>query len=143
MAYTTFAQVEKIIEIDSNITTDAAEFIETANHLVVRLGLPTATDSSGAVYHDATSLELVERWLTAHFYAVRDPRVVREAAGSVSAQYESKVDLYLENTRYGQQALLVDHSGKLSDWNTEMKDDKKRSSGGVNWLGKPYEDQNL
>jgi len=114
MAYrTTAVAVKKIIETDDNISTDLEPFIEVANNVV------TAHCTSGSL--TAATLELVERWLSAHFYAIRDPRVESEKAGSVSQNLLGKVDLNLNQTRYGQQAMLIDGTGKLAAWNKGME----------------------
>jgi hypothetical protein len=122
---TTSVAIASIIEVDSSI--DLTPFIETANLVV--------TDVCGDFDYTDEKLEMIERWLAAHFYAVRDPRPASEAAGSVSANYQYKVDLNLAVTTYGQQAMLLDTSGGLAALN------KRASSGhgvvtGVRWMGK-------
>lgn len=71
---TTDAAVRAIIETQASI--DTAPFIEVASALVDEI----EPDSS----YNATRLELIERWLAAHFYAIRDNRVASEGAGSVT-----------------------------------------------------------
>lgn len=105
MGRTTFAAVEKIIEVDATISTDVAPFIEVANDLVTDL----CTNSD---YTDA-KLELIERWLSAHFYAIRDPRKDSEKAGSVGDKNQYKLGLNLQVTTYGQMALMIDTAGNL------------------------------
>lgn len=113
MPRTTYAQVAEIIEIDATITTDAAPFIATANALVTRV-CADKLDEDGTAYYTDDDLELIERWLAAHFYAIRDPRYASEAAGSVNASYQYKVDLHLAVTTYGQQAMMLDTAGGLA-----------------------------
>lgn len=67
------------------------------------------------------TLKEIERWLSAHFVAVVEPRIEREKADVVSASYVHKVDLYLASTVWGQQAMLLDTSGSLSDLNDGVK----------------------
>lgn len=123
---TNSALVEAIIEVD--VTIDLAPFILTASELVTELCVP-------AGYTDIR-LELIERWLAAHFYAVRDPRATDEKAGSVGASYESKVDLNLNLTRYGQQALVLDTKGGLAALNRSASlAGGGRRTVGVTWLG--------
>lgn len=112
MARTTAALVAKIIEVDSSIIvtpdTDFAPFIEWANAIITDVCVPLG--------YDDERLALIEKWLSAHAYAIRDPRITSEAAGkgAVSASYESKVDLNLNLTRYGQSAMVLDTKGGLA-----------------------------
>ena len=124
---TTDAAVQGIIDTDATIP--LTPFIETANNLVTELC--TATPPG----YDATKLELIERWLSAHFYAVRDPRTVAETAGSVSDTFRGKVALHLDQTVYGQQAMLLDTFGNLASLNLRMKG-KGSGSPSVSWAGK-------
>ena len=111
---TTYAAVIKIIEVDVNVTSDLVPFIEVANMLVT--DICTNYDTA---YTDA-KLELIERWLTAHFYAIRDQRKDTERAGPVSESNQYKVDLNLAQTIYGQQAMLLDTEGGLGALNKKI-----------------------
>lgn len=103
-------------------TISLTPFIETASALVDEI----ATESE----HDATRLELIERYLSAHFYTLRDPRPVQEAAGDVQVTYQSKVDLNLYTSHYGQHAMLLDTSGLLR----KLSSGKKKTIS-VTWVG--------
>jgi len=129
MARTTYAAVIKIIESDTTITTDMAPFIEVANVLITKV----CTDYDETT--DAVQLELIERWLAAHFYAIRDQRKDTEKAGPVSESNQYKVDLYLAQTIYGQQAMLIDTSGLLAALNKSMKDGLGAVVPSVTWVG--------
>lgn len=122
MARTTDEQVAEIIEVDDNI--DLTPFIATATAVVDRVEAANAdaTDSE---------LELIERWLTAHYYAIRDPRAVSEKAGPVGATYQSKVGMGFANTHYGQQAMLLDSSGTL----TALNNSKGSRTASLTWIG--------
>ena len=122
------------------MSTDAAPFIETANFLVTKLCEP-ATDEDGNLYHDATSLELVERWLAAHFYSIRDVRPDTQKADVVQKKVQYKVDLNLAQTQYGQQAMVIDISGELAKWNEDVTSGKAALTAGVSWLGLPPSEQ--
>ena len=121
---TTDAAVKGIIEVDALIST--VPFIEVANDLVTEL----CTSSS----YTSTKLELIERWLSAHFYAIRDQRVDTEKAGSVSQKFQYKVDLNMFQTIYGQQAMLIDTAGNLAALNKRVTSGKKRTIS-ITWLG--------
>jgi len=125
MARTTSDDVRAIIEVDASISLDA--FISAATSLVDEI----ATDSG----HSAERLALIETWLAAHFYTVRDPRPVSEAAGSVSTTYQSRVDLGLATSHYGQMAMALDTSGLLRSIASG-----RRKTATVTWLGKTREE---
>lgn len=127
MARTTSDAVGAIIEVDATIP--LAPFIEAASSLIDAI----ATDSG----HSDATLELIERWLSAHFYCMRDPRVTSEKAGPVAASYQSAVALKLNTSHYGQMAQVLDTSGLLT----------KLSLGKINatitWLGTTLENSQV
>ncbi len=124
MARTTSTLVQGIIEADSSISLDP--FIAIANELV--------TEKCSSSDYTATRLELIERWLSAHFYTVRDMRAESEKAGPTSEKKQSKVDLGFDSSHYGQTAMRLDTVGGLAGLNTSMK-----GRGGqpvsIAWLG--------
>ena len=123
MPRTTASAVEGIIEVDSSI--DLTPFIETASALV--------DDVAAASDLGAVRLELVERWLAAHFYCMRDPRTTAEKAGPVGANFQSAVDLNLATSHFGQQAMVLDTSGTLRNIS------RGRRKPSVLWLGTTQE----
>ena len=127
---TTAADVATLVEVDAAIDLDA--FILTSNELVTEL----CTDSD---YTD-TRLELIERWLAAHFYAVRDRQAASERAGSVGQTFMYKVGLNLALTVYGQQAMILDTAGDLAALNKKTEEGKRRTVG-VTWLGTLTEEE--
>ena len=135
MSRTTYAAVALIIEVDSNVSTDLAPFIEVASSIVEEVC--NVTDADGDAVHTDATLELIERWLTAHFYAIRDPRTILERAGKVSASFQSKVDLGFDTSHYGQAAMRLDTNGGLSQLNQMAKDGNLRTVG-MAWLGTDY-----
>jgi len=126
---TSYAAVALLIDVDSTISTDLAPFIEVANSLVT--DVCTNYDTP---YTDA-KLELIERWLSAHFYAVRESRASEQRAVSVSRILQSKVDLGLDVTHYGQQAKLIDTEGGLAALDGRLKSGKAKVTPGISWLG--------
>ena len=130
MARTTATNIKKIIEVDTTIVPADADFdpfIDTANEIVTEM---CTGDNGPATAYSVTRLELIERWLAAHFYAIRDPRAKSEKAGSVGVTYQGKVDLNLAVTTYGQQAMMIDTNGGLNRLNTG-----KSPTATVLWLG--------
>lgn len=131
MPRTTAEEVEAIVEVDDEIDLDP--FIELANELV------TEKCASVTTYTD-NRLKLIEKLLAAHFYCIRDPRSTREEVTGIRDTYEAKVDLHLDLTRYGQQAMFMDTNGGLAAWNNSLKTVKVtptvgRPSVGINWSG--------
>lgn len=108
MARVTADEVKEIIDVDSSIT-NLTPFITAANLLVNA----ECTDSSLS----DELLKEIERWLSAHFIAIRDTRSASEGAGSVRISYQYKLGLNLNVTLYGQQCLLLDTSGALARLN--------------------------
>src|SRR6266545_3656927 len=109
---TTSELVAGIIEVD--VTISLTPFISVANALV--------TEVCGEVDdYNVERLELIERWLSAHFYTNRDPRSVSERAGPVSATYQSAMDLNFSTSHYRQTAMLLDTAGGLAALNVSMK----------------------
>ncbi len=131
---TTDEAVEGVVEVDDTIS--LTPFIATASFLVDRI-VATAKNDDDTDYYTATELELIERWLAAHFYAVRDPREVSFTAGRIMQRFESHVDLNLNNTRYGQQAMLLDIAGGLAKLNQDMSKGAGKKVASVTWLGNP------
>ena len=131
MPRTTQENVATVIDIMDGV--DITAYILTANELVTEV-CASVTDDDGVAYYSDDRLELIERWLAAHFYAVNDPRAAMEKAGPVSQTLQYKVDLNLANTMYGQQAMVLDTQGGLAQLSKQAEDGKKRSAG-VFWLG--------
>ena len=131
MSRTSSSAVEAIIEVEATIP--LASFIEFASAIVDDLA---AADTDGAL--NSTRLELIERYLAAHAYTLRDPRPTSERAGPVGASYQSKVDLFLSTSHYGQHAILLDTTGYLSSLQQDALNGKRRV--GVTWLGTERDD---
>lgn len=95
-------------EIDADTPeADTTSFIESAHVL-----LCAVLDG----YSIPTSLMTqIEKYLSAHFAVIAYPATQREGVGPLTRSYVSKVDLRLDNTRYGQQALALDPTGVLAE----------------------------
>lgn len=121
MPRTTPAQVRLIVKTRAGV--DLVPFIETANSLVTERCAGHLKED-GTPFLSAARLELIERYLAAHFYQIMKPRTVQEMAGEVQATYQSKVDLLFNVTHYGQQALLLDTTGGLASLQAAVEDAK-------------------
>lgn len=122
-----------LLEVDVDIDLDP--FIESANFLVTKVCV--VADSG----YDDVQLEIIERYLAAHFYGLRDPSRTQEQIDVVRDMFETnKVDLGLQLTRWGQQALRFDTNGYLAALDNAVKDVTKPLPGGLRnrsimWLG--------
>lgn len=132
MVRTTDADVASIIEVDADVAPTLASFIRPASMLVDEVCAPVETYSE-------ERLKEIETWLAAHFYAQRDPRAQREDVASIGVTFQSKVDLGLNNTHYGQMAMSLDTNGGLAALNeqTTNPDDSnsKNYTAGLFWMG--------
>jgi len=102
----TAAEVSAIIDTD---VSDLTPFITVANLLVNKL---LSEDSSLST----DQLKEIERWLAAHFVAIRDPVVRAETTEGTKVEYWlGTVDgaSNLMMTPYGQMACALDTTGRL------------------------------
>lgn len=111
---------------------DLTPHIATANAMVdMVVSIDRTTDSQRPhIYSDTTTLEIVERWLAAHFYKVFDQALssTSKGGGSGSFQNAAKGEGF-GFTKYGQQAMALDYSGVL-------KAIEKGAFAGIKWAGK-------
>lgn len=144
MARTTASQVQGVLQDDFGLrddgtTPDVTPYIDSANVVVTRVN--TCAGDKGITLSDA-ELELIERWLAAHLYAVSDKPLASKSSGGASGSFHGQTGMKLEATLYGQHAMLVDYSGCLAAIG-------KRQNARCFWLGKnpgsqiDYEDRRL
>ncbi len=109
MARTTALAVSGVVTLETGISVDTA--IETASALV--------DDYCSSL--SAARQELVERWLSAHFYSLKVRQVASEKAGPVGQNFETPVlGKGLDQTTFGQQAKALDSSGSLAAWDAAV-----------------------
>lgn len=133
MARTTPGQVQALLidNYDVDNLPSLVPFIETATVRVDRVA--TMATSRGCTL-TAAELELIERWLAAHFYACADRTYSSNSTLDSSASYDGQTGKALESTMYGQTALGLDPSGALAALNS-------RNTAGGFWMGKPKSDR--
>lgn len=127
------AAVAGIIDVDQG--DDVAPFVESSNALVNSECLESG--------YDDARLELIERWLAAHFYSVNRRRVASEgvtsSGGGVNQSFDRPtLGLGLKNTTHGQQAMRLDTAGNLAALDNEMDVIRKllpANRSRVKWLG--------
>ena len=104
MARVQTADVKKIIATE---LVDLSVFIQTATVQVDEIA------ALGTL--SAAVLKEIERWLAAHYAAMRVRQDVKVTMGDASHTYAGKTGMGLQSTRYGQQAVLLDTSGTLAN----------------------------
>jgi hypothetical protein len=129
---TTSQLVGGIIDVDTG--DDLTPFIEVANLLV--------TDVCTSSSYSDSRLEHIERYLAAHFYAIRVPRISSGTIrGGTTEKYEQiSTDLGFSVTKYGQTAKVLDYKGNLAAIDNANKKGTSVAIGGggktgVTWLG--------
>jgi hypothetical protein len=133
MPRTDAALVQGILEDNYNGSTSLAPFIAAANAMTSRVNTVAVAD--GFVLSSA-ELELIERWLAAHFYAWgADKTRASVGVGRSNETYDGKTGMHLEATPYGQTAIALDFSGTLRAIN-----DGAVNVGGF-WAGYPTSEQ--
>jgi hypothetical protein len=110
---TTADEVKKLVEVDANVSSDLAPFILSASLLVDKV-VAVALDDDGAAFYTAEELELIERWLSAHFYTIRDNRIASEGVKSLTASYQYAIGKGLASSMQGQTAMMLDRRGGLA-----------------------------
>ena len=135
MPRTTAALVKSILlrDYDSLRAPDLTPFIEAANLLVTRV---EECALAKGITLTADELEMIERWLAAHSYALNDRIYTSKHTADASASFGGQMGLGLDFTPYGQWAARLDISGCL-----EALAGAERKVGRAYWLGKPKSDQ--
>lgn len=100
---------DDVVEIIDTSLTDTTPFITAANLIVTNRLSGEGVGSS--------TLAEIERWLAAHFVAIRSQDAVskQEKTGEASITRHGVTGKGLDFTPYGQQVKLLDPTGKLSD----------------------------
>ncbi len=94
--------------MDTELTdVQIAPFVATANVMVTKV-------CGGDTDYGDEQLAEIERWLAAHFAAIRDPQIAAEKTGDGGVTYHGKSGQGLDHTPYGQQVKIIDHKGKFA-----------------------------
>jgi len=96
-------EVKEILNTSLTLTA----FITAANLIV--------TDKLGPEGLSDDQLKEIERWLAAHFAAIRERQPQQEGIGDAQATYYGGSDLGLDFTPYGQQVKILDPTGILAN----------------------------
>jgi hypothetical protein len=106
---TTPDQVQSIVSVEAGV--DLTTFIAMANNLTTNV-----CGNSG--YTDGfigSQMEQIETLLAAHFYTMFDQQIAHAKAGTVAVMYQYKINYDLRSSVYGQQAIMLDYLGNLSE----------------------------
>lgn len=115
--------VKGILGNEYDNETQLIGFIDTASMMVDECA---ANDDTGSM--TATRLEIVERWLAAHFYQMADPGYKSRNTAGASGSFNGETGQGLMSTRYGQQACILDLTGTLERRNKEAIDGSRRKT---------------
>lgn len=128
---TNHGAVRKLLGAQYDGESDLAGFISTANSIVDKID----TNDTGSLLSDA-DLELIERWLAAHFYGSMDQFVSSKNTGRASGAFQGQTAMIFQATFYGQNALALDVTGYLAKLQQQAQTGKQRV--GMAWLGTRY-----
>lgn len=134
MPRTTATEVRQVIEVPADVDLD--RFIKTGHAFTNWI---LSKDTAG-VLNDDLLLE-IETYLSAHFFAIRDPQYQSKSTGGASATYQGQTGMGLDLTWWGQQAKVLDISGALVDQDNLDEVLKDPGLFGLYWLGKPRREQ--
>lgn len=115
MARTSAGLVQQVLSPagDYDGEADLTPYITTASSVVERLKLYAANAQPTVPVTD-DQLELIERWLAAHFYAIVDRPYASRSGGGSSGSFDGKTGMNFDATLYGQSAKLIDPTGFLA-----------------------------
>jgi hypothetical protein len=134
---TNMTEMAKICTLDANLDTSLA--IDLANELVTEICATVMQDDGVTPFHSDHRLKSIETLLACHFYCLNDPRAQRQRVGPLTFEAQSKVDIGLNVTHYGQQAMRLDTSGKLAALEAGVVDGKVgKFVASLKWAGKSY-----
>lgn len=125
MMRTTSELISAIVAVQSGVNLNP--FISAANKLIDQHCLDSG--------YTADILLEIETWLAAHFYCLFDERVAGQSVKGVGENYQYRIDLGLNQTKYGQTAMLLDSDGNLARLNKNIVDGKGVQTVTLNWLG--------
>jgi hypothetical protein len=134
MPRTTPELIAEIIEVDTDIPLEP--FITIANELVSERCATGVTPA-----YTTARLELIERWLAAHFYTVRDPRMTSRGVDVIQQSWQSAIGRGFKTSHFGQTAMRLDTAGRLAKLDAAIEDPTKKRSVGINFIGTTPEER--
>lgn len=95
---------------DSDLAPSISQFIEAATVITDRVETCATNKGEGLT---SAELELIERYLAAHFYLRQDRRGEAKKTDDASIKFQGKTGFNLFGTEHGQDAMDIDWSGCL------------------------------
>ena len=134
MARTTSADVQGVLaagrDYDESPEVGSAPsltpYIDTASAKVDDIVEYASDEGLDAV--PAARLELIERWLAAHYYCVSDQPFQSKSTAGASGSFQGQTGKGLESTKYGQTAIDLDPTGYLRSLASEAATNSSRSA---------------
>ena len=125
MSRTSAAKVLGILgnNYDTANSPDLSRFIDSASAMVDYVASKDVHSVMTAV-----NLEVVERWLSAHFYAHSDQLFQSKNTGASGATFQGQTAMCFQSTQYGQTAMLLDLTNTLAKRNQEALTGYKRQA---------------
>ncbi len=118
-------------DYDDTNTPDLTVHIQTASVIADQVALCAVAKGKTLT---ESQLELIERWLAAHFYVMSDQVLHKVSTLNSYGQFQGETKMQLDASKYGQSAKLVDTSGCLAEIDASAANKTKRVRG--IWLGK-------
>lgn len=137
---TSQALVQAVLETgedyDTVKATSLTPFITAANKMVDRVKADASSKKNVTLTDtgEDSECELIERWLSAHFYCQSDKPVQSKSTGGASGSFIGQTAMGLDSTLYGQTAQRLDWSGILRNMD-------KQQLASTGWIGTPRRDQ--
>lgn len=117
---TTAAAVKNTLGLDYDCISNPSlqTYIDTAAAIMSRM-IDCATRKG--ITFTVAEKELIQRWLAAHFYVMSDQNYKARSTLRASGQFQGETKMYLEASKYGQTAVLIDPSGCLNAIGTRAR----------------------
>jgi len=125
------ADVQAILKDAFQTGDSLSPFIIVANRIVTKICI---SDS-----YESFDLELIERYLSAHFYACSERQHSSERADVVQRSFTGTMEKGLDFTQFGQMAKRLAWEGEL----TALDSGSSARSVGMDWLGSTPDDDHF
>ncbi len=106
-------------EYDLRLNPSLVPFMDAAQALTNRVAGLAVHRSSGG--YSPNELEVIERYLAAHFYLTSDKAYSNKSDGGASATFMQQTGKRLDQTPHGQTALNLDYLGVLNGINSNAR----------------------